>query len=127
MYQRLVMVAISIGLSLAADAEKEGDEQSHDLVPNEKEYRGEGDHDEHHGRGNGGLAPARPSDLLGFGTHLLHELERVDFRHDSCRCPERRGSRSPLYITISDRCSPPKSGRSGGTRTPNPRFWRPVL
>src|ERR1700730_16375502 len=96
MYQRLVMAAKSVELS-AADAEKESNDKTHDLIRNEKEYRSDGDHDEHHGGGNGSLAPRRPSDFLGFGAHLLHELERVEFRHDSCRCPERRGPQPFIY------------------------------
>src|SRR4029077_5408364 len=50
--------------------------------------------------GNGRLAPRRPGDLLGFGAHLLHELERVDFRHDSCRCLERRGPQPSIYYVF---------------------------
>src|SRR5260370_17138318 len=125
MYQRLVMAAKSIGLS-AANAEKESDDETHDLICNEKEYRGDGDHDEHHGGGNGRLAPRRPSDLLGFGAHLLQKLERVDFRHDSCRCLERRGPQPSIYY-MSGPMQPAKPGRSGGTRTPNPPFLRPGL
>src|SRR5580704_11539131 len=96
MYQRLVMVAKSIDLS-AADAEKESDDKTHDLIRDEKEYRSDSDHDEHHGGGDGRLAPRRPRDLLGFGAYLLQERERVEFRHDSCRCLQRRGPRPSIY------------------------------
>src|SRR5215469_12127030 len=90
MYQRWVMVADPLSL-LAADAEEDGNHKTHDLVREEEEHRGERYHDEHHGGGNRRLAPRRPSHLLGFGAHFLQELERVDLRHDSCRCLERRG------------------------------------
>jgi hypothetical protein len=35
-------------------------------------------------------------DLLGFGAHLLQELERVDFRHDSAAALS--GGAAALYI-----------------------------
>src|ERR1700676_217377 len=122
------MVAESIAL-LAADRENGRDDQAHDLIRKEKEYRSDHHHDEHHGGGDHRLAPRRPGDLLGLGAHLLHELERVEFCHDSCRCPERRGpqpsSMISLYMTFPDQCSLLRLGRRGGTRTPTPRFWSP--
>src|SRR5713226_4721982 len=65
-----------------ADAEHEGHDRPHDLVCHQEEDRSDGDHDEHHGGGDDGLAPGRPSNLLGLGAHLLHELERTDLRHN---------------------------------------------
>src|SRR4029077_14707144 len=61
-------------------AENEGHEHAHDLVRDQKEHGGNGDHHKHHGGGDGGLAPARPGDLLSLGAHLLQELERTDLR-----------------------------------------------
>src|SRR3984957_8177875 len=121
MYQRLVMAAKSVDLS-AADAEEESDDKTHDLIRDEKEYRSDGDHDEYHGGGNGSLAPRRPRDLLGFRAHLLQELERVDFRHDSCRCLQRRGPQPFIYYV-----SGPLQTRSSlagveGLEPPTPGF-----
>jgi len=44
------MAAKSVDLS-AADAEKESNDKTHDLIRNKKEYRSDGNHDEHHGGG----------------------------------------------------------------------------
>src|SRR5260370_40326696 len=71
MYQRLVM-AVSMGVS-AADTEKEGDDETHDLIRNEKEQRSGGDHG-----GNGTPVAPRPSDLLGSPN----EEKRRDGDHD---------------------------------------------
>src|SRR5262249_56490026 len=64
-----------------ADAENEGYEHTHDLVGHQEEYGGDGHHDEYHGSGDGGLATARPRDLLRLGAHLLQEFKRTDLRH----------------------------------------------
>src|SRR5512142_1067776 len=39
------------------------------------------------------------------------------------------GARQSLYThgTAGLDAAPPRRGRSGGARPPNPRFWRPVL
>src|SRR6266540_3770637 len=62
-------------------AENEGHEHTHELVGHQEEYGGDGHHYEYHGSGDGGLAPARPRDLLRLGAHLLQELKRTDLRH----------------------------------------------
>src|SRR6266487_4689452 len=62
-------------------AENEGHEHTHELVGHQEEYGGDGHHYEYHGSGDGGLAPARPGDLLRLGAHLLQELKRTDLRH----------------------------------------------
>src|SRR5262249_60002607 len=64
-----------------ADAENEGYEHTHDLVCHQEEYGGDGHHHKDHGSGDGGLAPARPRDLLRLGAHLLQEFKRTDLRH----------------------------------------------
>src|SRR5262245_38015886 len=83
-----------------ADAENEGHDHTHDLVGHEEEYGGDGHHDEYHGGGDGGLAPARPRDLLRLGAHLLQELKRTDLRHIAYLIaslpPSRACGRNPL-------------------------------
>src|SRR6266581_6949229 len=109
-----------------ADAENESDERAHDLISQQKEDGGDGYHDEDHGCGDGGFAPARPRDLLPLDAHLLQEFKRADLRHmPICR---HVGRAVATYCAVR-LCWPSRTtlGRSGGTRTPNPRFWRPVL
>src|SRR5262249_4921612 len=113
-----------------------------------EEDRG-GDHDD---RGGVDLLPARPGDLLQLGPHLaeerpqLAELPRPPAQR--AREPGRHSGR-PTLVLLHIRClsyghcspqpshrraaayaaarGPATNGRPGGTRTPNPRFWRPVL
>src|SRR5579863_2899021 len=124
MYQRLVLVDTFIGLdppsawticsfmdpltTLGADPQKESHAQPHDLVRRQEENRSQRHHHKHHDGRDDGLAPAWPSDLLGFRPHLLQELERVELRHDLCRHLKRRRGRSPIYSMTPERCSPPK-------------------
>src|SRR5258706_6134775 len=72
-----------------ADAENEGYEHTHELVGHQEEYGGDGHHYEYHGSGDGGLAPARPRDLLRLGAHLLQEFKRTDLRHIAHLPPSR--------------------------------------
>ena len=74
MYQRLAM-------KLAADAEDEGDDDSHDLIRKEEEDRRSRGHHKHHDRGDRGFAARRPGDLVTLGAHLLQKLERTDLGH----------------------------------------------
>src|SRR6266436_354625 len=80
-----------------ADAENEGYEHTHELVGHQEEYGGDGYHYEYHGSGDGGLAPARPRDLLRLGAHLLQEFKRTDLRHRAyliASLPPSRGAAS---------------------------------
>src|SRR2546429_9954087 len=79
-----------------ADAENEGHEHTHELVGHQEEYGGDGHHYEYHGSGDGGLAPARPRDLLRLGAHLLQEPKRTDLRHRAYLPPSRGGGHNPL-------------------------------
>src|SRR5689334_6907992 len=79
------------------------DEGDH-LVGYQKEQRRDHDEDEDHARGDHGLAPGWPGDLAALGPDFPDELDWI-LRH--ARYSE--------------------NGRSGGTRTPGPRFWRPML
>src|SRR5262245_56774914 len=79
--------------------------EADDLVGHQEEQGGDHHDDEDPGGGNRGLAPGRPGDLGYFGADLANELDGI-LRHARCSS---------------------ESGRSGGTRTPDPRFWRPML
>src|SRR5260221_11346098 len=79
--------------------------KANDLVSHQKEHRRDHDEDEDHAGGDHGLAPGRPGDLGHLGTDFADKLDGI-LRH----------------TLISS-----KIGRSGGTRTPGPRFWRPML
>src|SRR5215207_9542587 len=126
MYQRVVMTS-------ACKTEHRRDEEADDLVSDQEEYSRNGDHDEHHGRGDRGLPLRRPGNLGGFGPHLLQEFERTELRHNlrlthffliPGSFPAAAIAAELRPSTYIRRFLP---GRSGGTRTPNPRFWRPVL
>src|SRR5215475_15181095 len=79
--------------------------EADDLVGHQEEQGGDHDEDEDHAGGDHGLAPGRPGDLGHLGTYLANELDGI-LRHTRCSSG---------------------NGRSGGTRTPGPRFWRPML
>src|SRR5947209_5954104 len=121
MYQCLSPVIFSPSTT---DAEYEGYDKTHDLVCDEKEDRGDRHHDENHGCGDRGLPPCRPGNLLRLGAHFLHELERTDPRHSTSAAPLSCAAQIGGNELLTEPVMP---GRSGGTRTPNPRFWRPVL
>src|SRR5579883_683757 len=154
MYQRLAMLFSAVlSVMSAADAEDERHEIADDLIRHREEDAGQYHHDEHHDRRDHDLPPGRPRDLLGLGPNLLEELERTDLRHfaldafavDALRLrlggyarrtrPQAgrpRNSPTSIYAWFPEKPlagleGELKPGRSGGTRTPNPRFWRPVL
>src|SRR6266536_4788695 len=85
-------------------AENEGHEHTHELVGHQEEYGGDGHHYEYHGSGDGGLAPARPRDLLRLGAHLLQELKPTDLRHRAYLPPSRGCGHNPLRcLDFADR------------------------
>src|SRR5260370_38664698 len=79
--------------------------EANDLVGHQEKQRRDDDEDKDHAGGDHGLAPGRPGDLGHLGANLADEFDRI-LRHAYCSS---------------------KNGRSGGTRTPGPRFWRPML
>src|SRR5215813_11593480 len=113
MYQRLAMAVPS-----GSDAEDEGHEVADHLIRHEEEDGGDARHDEHHQRGDHGLAPGRPRDLLGLGADLLQKLERTDLRHFDLRlalfsdtfdgppATPGRSAFSPLYIRVNSGKAP---------------------
>src|SRR5262249_20540669 len=105
-----------------ADAENEGYEHTHDLVGHQEEYGGDGHHHEYHGSGDGGLAPARPRDLLRLGAHLLQEFKRTDLRHRAYLPPFSGRGRNPLRcLDFGDRAGLRLAGVEG-LEPPTPGF-----
>src|SRR5215468_1541657 len=88
---------------MSGNPEQQLHDEADDLVGHQEEQRGNHDEDEDHAGGDHGLAPGRPGDLGHLGTDLANELDGIDH-----------------VLTL-------ENGRSGGTRTPDPRFWRPML
>src|SRR4051812_42549378 len=80
-------------------------DEADDLVGHQEEDGGDHDEDEDHAGGDHGLAPRRPGDPGHLGADFANKLDWI-LRHAH---------------TLKG------SGRSGGTRTPGPRFWRPML
>src|SRR6185437_6597423 len=76
-------------------------------------------------RGDHGLLARRPGDA----THLLADLPQKFYRTGYCHdIPSGNALYSALAPGLPEPLSKPsRAGRSGGARTPNPRFWRPVL
>src|SRR5581483_7013108 len=107
----------------STNAEHERHQNTHDLVRDEKDDRGDRHHDEDHGRGDGGLAPGRPSHLLPLGTDLLHEFEWTDLCHDSCRSSWRPQPASS-YLAISHSAASLAAVLAGveGLEPPTPGF-----
>src|SRR5260370_12136411 len=89
---------------MSGNPEEQLQDEADDLVRQQEEQRRDDDEDEGHAGGDHGLAPGRPGDLGHLGTDLADEFDGIDHTHYS------KGN-----------------GRSGGTRTPGPRFWRPML
>src|ERR1043166_9343191 len=138
MYQRLAMagdlVVFSLTVCSASKVQHRGYQQADELIRNQEEHRRDCHHHEDHRSGDRGLATRRPSDLLRLVAHLLHELEYVCLGHDRItrrrRTEDGYGYRAPVFQPLLSSVFCPlfaAFGTSGGTRTPNPRFWRPVL
>src|SRR5262249_9938139 len=89
---------------LSCNPEQRLDDEADDLVRHQEEQRRDHHENEDHAGGDHGLAPGRPGDFADLGTYLADEFDWI-LRHAR---------------TVLD-------GRSGGTRTPGPRFWRPML
>src|SRR5579871_785794 len=115
-------------------------------VDDHEEESDDDDHDEHHDRGDPGLASAGPGDLARLRAHLPEELDGADAplaglvrRRGRAAAPWQCGRQTLILghfggflLRVRRRLQTPQrlpeySGRSGGTRTPGPRFWRPML
>src|SRR3979490_372152 len=90
---------------MSGNPEQQLHDEADDLVSHQEEQRRDDDEDEDHAGGDHGLAPGRPGDLGHLGADFTDEFDWV-LRH------------ARTLLT---------NGRSGGTRTPGPRFWRPML
>src|SRR5947209_5830866 len=89
---------------LSCNPEQRLDDEANDLVRHQEEHRRDHDEDKDHAGGDHGFTPGRPGDFADLGTDFADEFDWI-LRH----------ARTVL------------GGRSGGTRTPGPRFWRPML
>src|SRR6185312_8481568 len=85
MYQRfgLVDVVVSAVSFIASElsvsqTEHEGNDNAHHLIRNQKKYRCDRDHHEHHPRGDRGLTARRPGYFAPFFAHFLQEAEGTD-------------------------------------------------
>ena len=85
MYQRFGLVDVVVSAvsfiapePLAPDAEHEGNGNADQLIRDQKEYRRDSDHHEHHSRRDRGLAARRPGHLAPFLAHFLQEAEGAD-------------------------------------------------
>src|SRR6202011_887006 len=67
----------SRGSAMSANSQHESDEKAQSLIDRHKEQASEHDHQQNHAGRDQRLAPRRPDDLRGFGTHLLDEFERI--------------------------------------------------
>src|SRR6185437_3110868 len=115
-YQRIAM-------ALGSQAKDEAHAVRENLVDDEAEQRGDDAHAEDHRRGDARLLARRPGHARHFLPDLPEKFCGARFGHDRVRelpfrAPKRR---------MPDRVCLSPCGRSGGDRTPNPRFWRPVL
>src|SRR6185437_3307348 len=85
MYQRFGLVDVVVSAvsfiapePLAPDAEHESNGNPDHLIRNQKEYRRNRDHHEHHSGGDRGFAARRPGHLAPFLAHFLQEAEGTD-------------------------------------------------
>src|SRR5262249_28243700 len=111
------------------------DDQAVDAEVEDEQIQAEEDRHENHDDGRRvDLFLRRPRDALQLVTDFAQEqtglLELVARRSlevvECSRFFSHARSLSALNVPLST-CSFPRSGRPGGNRTPNPRFWRPVL
>src|SRR5215471_8367833 len=116
----------------------EPEDQSHTsgkaLIHNEKENGRDEYHHEYLCGADKRLLAGRPSDPRNLLANLLVKFDWARFRHkpnsssgDGHHINEiwRVACIFPGILLL--RGCPLRTGRSGGARTPNPRFWRPVL
>src|SRR5712691_10700378 len=124
-------------LQLLPQPEKHTHAVGQHLIDHKEENRGDEDHHEHHRRRDGGLLAARPGDPAQLLANLLNEFGGVGLGHLRSN-PHRPRPIAPSYTyyiriqgpwrMVAMAPHPARGpGRSGGARTPNPRFWRPVL
>src|SRR5690242_18651098 len=122
----LALVPASL-IALARRADQEPLAIGEKRVDAKKEHHRQPDHDENHGRRQPSFLPARPCNLRDFAPDLAKELQgraatarrrRQFLARRLCRL---LGRFSHSLLSSSS------TGRSGGTRTHGPRFWRPML
>src|SRR5690348_13956639 len=113
----------------APEPQHEAHAHRDDLIDDEKEQRDRDHHGENHRGRDGRLLACRPGDAAHFLADLPQKFQRGDACHNKCRWEVPYITSGPAiwkpYRRARARIS--AAGRSGGARTPNPRFWRPVL
>src|SRR6266581_6375528 len=122
-------------LQLLPQPEKHPHAVGQHLIDHKEENRGDEYHHEHHRRRDGGLLAGRPGNPTQLLANLLNEFGGIGLGHVRSNHPHRPRPIEPSYTLYRDhrtswRWHPHptrRPGRSGGARTPNPRFWRPVL
>src|SRR2546422_6912045 len=116
MYQRLAIATLSTLSTKATQAlEDEVHRAVQHEVHDEQVPRADDDEDDHDHRGPGDLLAVRPGGLVQLCRDLDEKLpDSTEPVHGLCSSMLPR----PLYTWC---------GRPGGIRTPNTRFWRPVL
>src|SRR3979490_2285410 len=107
MYQRVVIAPKSVALSAAvaksaADAKKESDNETHNLIRNKKEHRSDDHHGEYRGGGNGRLTARRPSYLLGGPVQEKMRNGHHDDPHGRFAVPEIGHSRKVRQSLAAD-------------------------
>jgi hypothetical protein len=114
----------------APDPQDEAHDKAQRLINEQKENRGNRDHDEHHQSRDPHLFPTRPSHLRGFLPNFLDKGYRIELRHltafwaqNATTCRADVGYRTGSV----GRSKLGEAGRGGGSRTPDLRFWRPTL
>src|SRR6185437_6019199 len=116
----------------ASDTEDELHAAREHLIDEEKEHRRYDHHGEDHGGRNDGLLAGRPGHTTNFLSDLPQKFERRGFCHHKPLEGGLYSSPARILLAPAPRFRArnrvgARPGRSGGARTPNPRFWRPVL
>jgi hypothetical protein len=96
-------------------------------IDDKEEQHHQSDHDENHHRGQPGLLPCRPRDFGSLALNLTRELDDAPTPHGSGQVLA--SSVGSFFGRLGQFEFPflASTGRSGGTRTPGLRFWRPPL
>src|SRR5688572_11068526 len=97
MYQRFSMARAPLtfidAAALSAKAEERAYDPAEELVGGQEKQAGERHENEHHHRGNGGLAPRGPNDLRDLRADLLEECKWIGSGGHLCSRLTARGQR----------------------------------
>lgn len=114
-----------------AEFQDQTDHKPQRLIDRQKEQAGKNHQDDDEPGGDQGLAPRRPSHLIGFGADLLEESEEISHRYRETRCcrigKTRRDERPRCQIGQAERTPPPSAcPKPGfhGTDLSRDQTWR---